>query len=82
MEIYQGKHISNRNAPQELNGKHLVFEEIFRSGFPKPTINKAENVLAAIRGQHSKPSGWLEIDAWIEKWPQGYVAVRHHAQYK
>ena len=40
-------------------------------------------VLEAIRAEHDKANGWIELDGYAEKLPNGkYRAVRHHAQYK
>ena len=69
-------------APSTYNGKSLVFEETFRSAFPMPTEEAARRVLESIREVHSESYGWIEIDSRIEETQAGYVAVRHHAQYK
>lgn len=69
-------------APMYHDGRQLKFEETFRSAFARPTEESAREVLEAIRSQHSSAYGWVELDARIEKTPAGYVAVRHHAQYK
>ena len=69
-------------APKTYNEKTLVYEEIFRSPFPHPTEESARQVLEDIRNSHSKVKGWLEVDSRIEQEREGFVAVRHHAQYK
>lgn len=69
-------------APMYHDGKRLNYEEIFRSAFPRPTEDSARAVLESIRSQHSSTYGWVELDARIEETPAGFVAVRHHAQYK
>lgn len=69
-------------APKYHDGKQLVFEERFHSAFPQPTEKDARKVLDAIRSAHSSAYGWVELDAYIERTYDGYVAVRHHAQYK
>ncbi|MCI8273566.1 MAG: hypothetical protein HFJ55_05745 [Clostridia bacterium] len=69
-------------APYTYQGKHLQHEEIFRSPFAKPTREAAEEVLKMIRTQYSHYYGWVELDAWIEETPNGFVAMRHHAMYK
>lgn len=70
------------NAAKERNGKTLVYEETFRSGFPVPTQEEANRILNEIREIHSSLYGWVELEAYIDPTPEGYVAVRHHAQYK
>ena len=69
-------------APKYYDGKALKYEETFRSAFPKPTKELAEKVLDSIREVHDSAHGWLELDARIEETPEGFIAVRHHAQYK
>ncbi len=69
-------------APETYNGKHLVFEEKFRSPLVKDTVRGAERVLEHLREMYDSASGWVEIDAWIEPKDNGYIAVRHQAQYK
>lgn len=69
-------------APMYHDGKQLKFEEIFRSPFARPTKESAQEVLNSIRATHSSTCGWVELDARIEETSQGFVAVRHHAQYK
>ena len=71
-----------KKTPLTHDGKDLKFEETFRSAFPKPTRELAENVLEEIRNQHNSAYGWVEIDSRIEETPAGFVAVRHHAQYR
>ena len=46
-----------------------------------PTKEAAEAVLNSIRSQHSSTYGRVEIDARIEPYENGFIAVRHHAQY-
>lgn len=70
------------NAPKYYDGKELKFEEIFRSPFARPTRESAEQVLESIRDAHNSAHGWVELDARIEETPNGFIAVRHHAQYK
>ena len=70
------------NAPMYYNGKEKKFEETFRSPFVKPTEEAARKVLDAIREAHPAYYGWIEFEAYIEKVPEGYRAVRHHAQYR
>lgn len=62
--------------------KNIIFEETFRSVFPQPTRKAAERVLNSIREAHPNHCGWVELDAYIESTPDGYIAVRHHAKYK
>lgn len=69
-------------AAQTYQGKTLKFEEEFRSPFVRPTKESAQEVLDAIRESHPAIYGWVELDSRIEKVPGGYVAVRHHAQYR
>ena len=69
-------------APKTYQGKTLKFEEEFRSPFVRPTKESAQEVLDAIRAAHTAMYGWVELDYRIEKVPGGYVAVRHHAQYR
>ena len=70
------------NAPKYHDGKSLKSEEIFRSSNAKPTRELAQQVLECIRDVYNPSHGWIELEAWIEKTPDGFVAVRHHAQYK
>jgi len=69
-------------APKYHDGKQLKFEETFRSPFARPTEESAQQVLESIRDVHDFAHGWVELEARIEKTPNGFVAVRHHAQYK
>ncbi len=69
-------------APMYHDGKKLNFEETFRSPVARPTEESARKVLDSIRAEHNSAYGWVELDARIEKTPTGFVAVRHHAQYK
>lgn len=70
-------------APKTHDGKPLVFEETFRSPFERDTVESALAVLESIRDVHDAAHGWFELDAYVEKLPNGkYRAVRHHAQYK
>ena len=60
-----------------------VFREVFVSPFEKETEGDALKVLEAIRAVHSEEHGWKEINAFIEKLPNGkFRAVREHAQYR
>ena len=74
--------IFEMKAPMYHDGKQLKFEETFRSPFARPTEKSAQEVLDSIRAAHNSAHGWVELDARIEKTSQGFVAVRHHAQYK
>ena len=47
------------------------FEEIFRSPFEKDTEGDALDVLQEIRDSHPASSGWVELDAYAEKLPNG-----------
>jgi len=69
-------------APKYHDGKELKYEETFRSPFARPTEESARKVLDSIRESHNSANGWIEIDSYIEKTSNGFVAVRHHAQYK
>lgn len=69
-------------APVFHDGKRLAYEETFRSPFARPTEVSAQEVLKSIRREHSSAYGWVELKGWIEKTPEGFVAVRHHAQYR
>ena len=69
-------------APKYYDGKELRYEEVFRSGFVRPTEESARKVLQEIREVHDEMHGWVELESYIEKTPSGYVAVRHHAQYR
>ena len=62
--------------------KKIIFEETFRSAFPQPTRRAAERVLNSIREAHPSYCGWVELDAYIESTPKGYVAVRKHVKYE
>ena len=80
--VYEGKRFFKKSAPPEMNGKKLVFEEIFRSNYPVLSISEAEKKLNDIRDCHREMYGWVEFDAWLEHYPFGYMAMRYHAQYK
>ena len=69
-------------APKTYRGKQLSFEEVFRSPFPQQTYEEAKRILNKIRESHGPEYGWLEIESEIKETPRGYVAIRHHAQYK
>ena len=69
-------------APATYKGKDLVYEEVFMSPFVRPTEESARRILEEIRNCHSLTYGWVELDARIESKDGGFVAVRHHAQYK
>lgn len=69
-------------APMYHDGKQLVFEETYRSSYANPTKESAQKVLDSIRAEHDSAHGWVELDARLEETPQGFIAVRHHAQYK
>ena len=79
--IHEGKRFFRMSAPLEKDGKKLCYEEVFRSNYHEFSPRTAESDLNAIRECHDKEHGWVEIDAWIEHYPDGYVAVRYHAQY-
>ena len=70
------------DAPMFMDNKRKVFEETFVSAFPQPTKLAARNILNKIRVCHPASSGWFEFDSEIRETPSGYVAVRHHAQYR
>ena len=78
----QGGIFEMSKAPMYHDGKQLKFEETFRSAFARPTEESARQVLEDIRSEHSAVHGWVELDSRIEKTSEGYVAVRHHAQYR
>ncbi|MGN1269329.1 MAG: hypothetical protein ACI4UU_00440 [Clostridia bacterium] len=69
-------------APMYHDGKKLQYEETFRTVNASPTEELAIKALNNIRATHSYKDGWIELAAWTEKTPQGFIAVRHHAQYK
>lgn len=69
-------------APMYYDGKKLKFEEIFRSPVASPTVKSALKVLNSIRTEHNPAYGWVELEARIEQTSQGFIAVRHHAQYE
>lgn len=67
----------------DLSNKTKVFEETFISPFHNPTKGDALKVLDSIRSSHPESSGWVEIDGFVEKLPDGsWRAVRRHAQYR
>lgn len=70
-------------APNSLNGRHKVYEEIFRSPFEMKTESDALKVLDEIRSAHPSKYGWVEISSRIEKTRNNmFVAIRHHAKYE
>ena len=80
--VTEGKRFPMMIAPMERDGKYLVYQEIFRSNHHEPVKRLAEKHLNSIREGHRKEYGWYEIDAWLEHYPDGYVACRYHAQYR
>ena len=61
--------------------KNYSFEEVFKSPFEKDTEKEALDVLQEIRESHPASSGWVELNAYAEKLPNGkWRAVRHHAK--
>ena len=73
------------NAPETLNGKKKVFEEVFISPFEKDSQKDAYRVLDDIRQAHPASSGWVEFPekTGVTKLPNGkYRAQRHHAKYE
>ena len=69
-------------VPKYHDGKKLKYVETFRSPCPRPTEESARKVLNSIRECHSPKNGWIELNSYIEKTPEGFVAVRNHAMYK
>lgn len=69
-------------APMYHDGKKLRFEETFRSPYARATMESAKEVLKSVRDEHDSAHGWIELEARIDRTPQGFVAVRHHALYK
>lgn len=56
-------------------------EEIFKSPFEKETEGDALDDLQEIRKKYPASSGWVELNAYVEKLPNGkWRAVRHHAK--
>lgn len=58
------------------------FEEIFRSPLGQPTEEGAKRVLEAIRQEHPKERGWIEIDAGVEQIEDKWYAWRQHKKTK
>ncbi len=71
-----------KTAPKTYNGKNLTYEEVFRSAHAYATEAEAQRVLDDIRKVHDDAHGWVELEAYLDKNERGFVAVRHHAQYK
>lgn len=71
------------NFPRIMNGKTLVYQEVFRSPFEKDSQSDALRVLDAIRASHPASSGWVELYGSVDQLPNGkWRAVRAHAQYR
>ncbi len=69
------------NAPETHNGKKKIYEETFISP-EKDTEGSALHTLRNIRIAHSSDCGWVELEGYVEKLPNGkWHAVRHHAKY-
>jgi len=68
-------------TPKTMDGKNLIYEEVFRSPFARATEDEARKVLEDIRSYHPASSGWVEIESNIDKTSEGYVAWRKHAKY-
>ncbi|MBQ2916859.1 MAG: hypothetical protein IJE59_01575 [Clostridia bacterium] len=61
--------------------KKYSFEEVFKSPFEKNTEKEALDVLQEIRECHPASAGWVELNAYAEKLPNGkWRAVRQHAK--
>lgn len=75
----------NHPLPNELDGKHKVFEEVFVNNGGEKSPATAAYHLVQIREGHPESSGWHteEGHEGIFKDTDGlYYAYRHHAQYK
>lgn len=70
-----------KKTPEMNEGKYLYYEQIFKSR-SYPTEAEAQWKLERVKEFHTPEKGWVELDAHIERTPDGYVAVRHHALYK
>ncbi len=70
-------------APKKLHdGRELFYEGKFISPFEKNTKAEAIAVLNQIRNRFNSENGWIELNGYPEKLPNGkWHAVRHHAQY-
>ena len=80
--VHEGKRYVNLATPRVRDGKELQYREVLRSVHPTPTPREAEKKLDAMRNNHRAEYGWVELDAWLEHYPEGYIACRFHAQYK
>lgn len=61
--------------------RNYSFREVFKSPFVKETEGDALDVLQAIRDSHPASKGWVELNAYVEKLPNGkWRAVREHAK--
>ena len=58
-------------AAMTMNGKTKVYEETFKSPFEKDSESDARKVLEAIRDVHDSAHGWVEIEGYVEKLPNG-----------
>lgn len=57
------------------------FREVFKSPFEKETEGDALDVLQSIRDSHPASNGWIELNSYVEKLPNGkWRAVREHAK--
>ena len=58
-----------------------IYSEVFTSPFQKKTREEAQRVLDEIRANHPASRGWRELNAYVEKLPNGmFRAVREHAK--
>ena len=70
-------------APDTIDGKTKVFEEIFESSSSLSSETEALKVLDEIRKAHPEDNGWVEFAVSIRELPNGkWCAVRYHAMYK
>lgn len=61
--------------------KKYSFHEVFKSPFEKETEGEALDVLQKIRDEYPASKGWVELNAYAEKLPNGkWRAVRDHAK--
>lgn len=70
-------------APEEINGKKLVEEEILISNEPFDSKESAERELNLIRLAHRLNKNFVEIDFYVEQLlNKQWRAVYHRARYE
>lgn len=61
--------------------QNYSYHEVFKSPSTQESEGDALDVLQKIRESHPASKGWVELNAYVEKMPNGkWRAVRDHAK--